>query len=105
MCNSDLFRIFFHIHDPTTLNYQGNDHGTQYRSVIFYTTEDEKKAAVEVRDEIEKSKLYPNKIVTEISPLQEYFEAEESHQQYFDLQGDKNPYCQIVYPKINKLAK
>ena len=105
--NKELYTIFFYLHDPTTLNSQGPDHGTQYRSVIYYDSEEQKKVAEEVRNEISQSKLYSNPIVTEIKPLSEnpYYEAEDYHQSYFEANHDKNPYCQIVFPKIEKLKK
>lgn len=79
----DLLRIFFTIHDPTTLNRQGNDVGPQYRSAIFYANPGERKLAVEVIDEVTKQKLFKNKIVTTLEPLKNYTRAEEYHQNYF----------------------
>jgi len=80
----DLLRIFFTVHNPTTLNQQGPDHGTQYRSAIFYTNAEEKALAEKIRDEVAKAKIWRNKIVTSIEPLKNYSKAEEYHQDYFD---------------------
>ncbi|AIE84230.1 peptide-methionine (S)-S-oxide reductase MsrA [Fimbriimonas ginsengisoli] len=81
---ADLLRIFFTIHNPTTLNQQGPDHGTQYRSAIFYSSPEEKELAIKIRDEIAKAKLWKNPIVTSIEPLKNYTPAEEYHQNYFE---------------------
>ncbi len=99
----DLLEIFWSIHDPTTLNRQGADVGTQYRSVIFYIDEEQKKVAEESKKEAQKRFYDP--IVTEISPLAKFWPAEEYHQDYFR----KNPYqgyCQaVVAPKVEKFKK
>lgn len=98
-----LLEVFFKLHDPTTLNQQGADHGTQYRSSIFYHDENQKKTAEEVKNEIEKSKTYQNKVVTEIVPFKNFYEAEDYHQNYYD-NNRSQPYCQIVIdPKLQKL--
>jgi len=98
-----LLEFFWTVHDPTTLNYQGNDHGTQYRSIILYTT-DAQKAAAEKAIAAEQKKL-SDKIVTELVPLKEFYAAEDYHQDYFR----KNPgqgYCQaVVRPKVSKAQK
>lgn len=102
---SDILTIFFHTHDPTTLNQQGADKGTQYRSVIYYHNEAQKKAAEEVIRKITEEKLWPNPIVTEISELQEFFKAEDYHQGYYK-NNQSQPYCSLVIgPKIQKLKK
>ena len=101
----DLLRVFFHVHDPTTLNKQGNDVGTQYRSVIFYHNEAQKNAAEKIIKEISDEKLWNNKIVTEVSPLTKFFIAEDYHQDYFKLNGHA-PYCQfVISPKLTKFRK
>lgn len=83
----DLLKIFWNVHDPTTLNRQGSDVGSQYRSIIFYRTKDQEKTAIESRKNLEKSKKYPNPIVTEIVQAKTYYRAEEYHQQYFEKRG------------------
>ena len=101
----DLLRVFFHVHDPTTLNKQGNDVGTQYRSVIFYHNEAQKVAAEKIIKEVSDEKLWDNKIVTEVSPLTKFFIAEDYHQEYFKLNGHA-PYCQfVISPKLTKFRK
>ncbi len=101
----ELLEVFFTTHDPTTLNRQGNDVGTQYRSVIFYQTQDQKIAAEQMKSEIENKKIWDNTIVTEISPLREFYEAEEFHQEYF-LNNPTQSYCNVVIePKVSKFRK
>lgn len=96
--------VFFASHDPTTLNQQGADIGPQYRSVIFYANDAQKKAADEAV--IRAKKEWTKPIVTEISPLKEFYIAEDYHQNYYNLNKDRNPYCSIVIgPKIAKLVK
>ena len=101
----DILRIFFTIHDPTTLNRQGADIGTQYRSAIFFHNENQKVTAQMILSEIENSNIWPNPIVTEISPLGEFYSAEDYHQNYFK----NNPYqgyCQaVIAPKVAKFRK
>ncbi len=98
---ADLLRIFFSTHDPTTLNRQGYDTGTQYRSVIFYQSEEEEKTAREVIEEM--SDYFDDPIVTEVSPLGAYYQAEDYHQNYYN-DNTGQPYCQaIISPKLNKL--
>ncbi len=101
----ELLEIFFVIHDPTTLNRQGNDTGTQYRSAIFYHTPLQQHTAEEVIRAINQAKLYPAPIVTQLVPATEWYEAEAYHQEYFvrnPLQG----YCQfVVGPKVAKFRK
>ena len=98
-----VLEIFWHLHDPTTPNKQGNDVGTQYRSIIFYTNTEQKKIAEKIKQNLENSKVYENPIVTEIKALEKFYPAEDYHQNYFQ----KNPnsgYCQItISPKIAKL--
>jgi peptide-methionine (S)-S-oxide reductase len=101
----DLLTVFFHIHDPTTLNKQGPDEGTQYRSIVLYRSEEQKKTTEEVIAELEKEGLWGTRFVTELHPFEVFYEAEESHQEYYRLNPDK-PYCQsIITPKILKLRK
>lgn len=88
----ELLEVFWKTHDPTTLNQQGNDIGTQYRSVVFYHNDEQKKLAEKYKEEINKSGAYPNPIVTEISPLINYFKAEDYHQNYFNQNGQEG-YC------------
>lgn len=100
-----LLNIFFHLHDPTTLNRQGADEGTQYRSAIFYHDEKQKETAERVRDEIAESGEFHDPIVTEIVPLETFYPAEEYHQNYYE--NNKNQgYCSyVIGPKIHKLLK
>jgi peptide-methionine (S)-S-oxide reductase len=101
----DILGIFFTIHDPTTLNRQGHDVGTQYRSVIFYLNEEQKKSAEKIMQEIGDEKLYDDPIVTQLLPLEKFYEAEDYHQQYFDKNPDQ-AYCQLVImPKLVKFKE
>lgn len=103
---TELLEVFFKTHDPTTLNRQGADVGTQYRSAIFYRNEDEKKISEEIIAELNESGYYSDKIVTTLEPLKEYYAAEDYHQNYFKRKGDQNPYCQmVVKPKLEKFEK
>lgn len=100
-----ILEIFFHLHDPTTVNRQGNDVGSQYRSVIFYHTPEQEEIAKKVKQEVADSGLYKDAIVTEITPFEEFYPAENYHQNYYDsnqVQG----YCSyVITPKIQKLLK
>ena len=101
----ELLEVFFEIHDPTTLNRQGNDVGTQYRSVIFYHDEDQKKIAEKVKAELDKKGVWKNPIVTEITPFTKFYKAEDYHQDYFRTNPNQ-PYCRVVIkPKIDKFEK
>lgn len=101
----DLLRIFFTTHDPTTLNRQGADVGTQYRSAVFYHSPQQKEAAQEVIHEIDKTHVWPARIVTEVTPLTNFYVAEDYHKDYF-ARNSKQPYCQIVIaPKVAKLRE
>jgi peptide-methionine (S)-S-oxide reductase len=102
---ADLLRVFFAIHDPTTLNRQGNDVGTQYRSIILTHSDAQKATAEEVMKEITDAKIWNGRLVTRIEPLTAFYEAEEEHHDYFA----RNPwsgYCQVVVaPKVAKFRK
>jgi peptide-methionine (S)-S-oxide reductase len=102
---ADLLRVFFSIHDPTTLNRQGGDVGTQYRSAIFTQDEAQRAAAEAVIREISESKLWANPIVTEVTPLDKFYLAEDYHQEYFANNANQ-PYCRVVIePKVAKFRK
>jgi len=101
----DLLRVFFTIHDPTTLNRQGGDQGTQYRSVIFYMSDAQHEAAKAIIAEFEGAKVWGDKIVTQVAPAPVFYRAEPEHDQYFA----RNPYagyCQaVIAPKVAKMRK
>jgi len=98
----DLLEVFFTIHDPTTLNQQGHDTGTQYRSAIFTHSEEQARTAAEVVAEVSEGRLWPGKIVTEVTPLDLFYPAETYHDQYFRRNPDAG-YCQVVIaPKVAK---
>jgi len=99
----DLMELFFAFHDPTTLNRQGPDSGTQYRSAIFYHSPDQRLAAEEVIADLTAQRVFDRPIVTEVVPAPEFYPAEAYHQQYFDRNGGQ-PYCQaMIAPKVAKL--
>lgn len=99
-----LLEIFWVIHDPTTLNRQGPDVGTQYRSAIFYHDDEQRKIAEDSKRKAEKFGLAGSKIMTEIKPFIQFFTAEQYHQNYYERNKNLNPYCSIVIdPKIKKL--
>ncbi|MBA2612135.1 MAG: peptide-methionine (S)-S-oxide reductase MsrA, partial [Bacteroidetes bacterium] len=101
----ELLEVFWKTHDPTTLNYQGNDHGTQYRSVVFYHSAEQKQLAEKYKKQINDEHAYPNPIVTEIVPYSNYYEAEEYHQNYYNQNGSEG-YCQfVIQPKVEKFEK
>lgn len=101
----DLLEVFFKTHDPTTLNRQGNDIGTQYRSVIFYHDEAQKTIAEETISALDASGAFSRKIVTQVAEVQTFFPAEDYHQNYFE-NNPQNAYCQaVVRPKIEKFKK
>ena len=98
-----ILNIFWRTHDPTTLNRQGNDVGTQYRSVIFYHDLKQKEIAEESKRELENEGVYKNPIVTEITPFNSFYVAEDYHKNYYDEHRDA-PYCSyIIDPKVHKL--
>lgn len=101
----ELLDVFWHTHDPTTLNRQGNDSGTQYRSAIFYHSDSQKSIAEESKVETDKSSLWGDPIVTEITPIDVFYPAEDYHQNYFEL-NPTQPYCQfVIHPKMKKFTK
>jgi peptide-methionine (S)-S-oxide reductase len=101
----DLLQAFFRSHDPTSLNRQGADVGTQYRSVIFYHNDEQKQLAETAKAELDKSGAYDSKIVTEISPAEPFYPAEDYHQDYF-LRNPNQGYCAfVVAPKLDKFRK
>ena len=101
---ADLLDVFFATHDPTQLNRQGNDIGTQYRSAIFpVSTEQEEEARAAIR---RAQSEHDQPVVTRIEPLSDFYVAEDYHQDYFEREGDRNPYCMaVVAPKVNKFRK
>ena len=100
-----LLEVFWKTHDPTTPNRQGNDHGPQYRSVIFYHTEDQKRLAEGYKKKLEEEKIWEDPIVTEITPFTNFYSAEDYHQNYYNENGAQ-PYCSfVIRPKIEKLEK
>lgn len=101
----ELLDVFFTIHDPTTLNRQGNDVGAQYRSVIFYTSDEQRLQAQEAIAGINASHAWPDPVVTAIEPAKEFFIAEDYHQEYF-ANNSYQPYCQfVVAPKVKKFQQ
>lgn len=101
----DLLTVFFATHDPTTLNRQGNDVGTQYRSAIFYANEEQKREAEAFIKELNDSKSFGKPVVTTLEPLGEFYEAEDYHQKYY-ANNPYQPYCQyMIPPKLQKLHK
>lgn len=100
-----LIEVFFGSHDPTTLNRQGNDVGEQYRSVIYYVSDEQRQAAEAVKTRLEKDRVYKQPIITTIEPLRNFFPAEDYHRNYFDRNADQ-PYCQtVINPKLAKLRQ
>jgi peptide-methionine (S)-S-oxide reductase len=100
-----LLEVFWHLHDPTTLNKQGADEGTQYRSAIFYHTDEQKEVAEKSRVEAEKSGMYKDKFVTEITPFKNFYPADSYHKDYYNRNNSQG-YCQyVIDPKITKLYK
>lgn len=101
----ELLEVFWKTHDPTTLNRQGGDVGTQYRSAVFYHNATQKEIAEEIKNSLSKSGAYNAPIVTTFEPLSVFYKAENYHQDYFNLNGS-NPYCQmVVKPKVEKFKK
>ena len=101
----DILEVFWNTHDPTTLNKQGADEGTQYRSVVFYHNNDQKKVAEQYKIQLDKSGTFKNPIVTEITPLSIFYPAEDYHQNYYALNPNQG-YCQyVIRPKVEKFNK
>lgn len=102
----ELLKVFFEVHDPTSLNKQGADVGTQYRSAIFYHSPEQKEKAEYYISELNKSGAYDKPVVTEIVPFKEFYKAEDYHQEYYANNMNTNPYCSIVIrPKLEKFQK
>ena len=102
---AELLEIFWKTHDPTTLNRQGNDMGTQYRSVIFYHTTEQKLLAEQYKKQINDEKAFQNPVITEIVPFTNYYAAEEYHQNYYNLNSEEG-YCKfLIQPKLEKFEK
>lgn len=102
---SEILEVFFMTHDPTTLNRQGPDTGTQYRSAIFYHSEEQKKAAENIIKQYETEKIFEMPVVTEITPFKAFYPAENYHHDYFE-QNKRQPYCQfVISPKIEKFKE
>jgi peptide-methionine (S)-S-oxide reductase len=102
----ELLEVFWQVHDPTTLNRQGADVGTQYRSAIFYHTPEQKQKAEKYKAELDQSGAFKNPIVTEISPATTFYTAEDYHQEYYENNKNSNPYCAVVIrPKMDKFKK
>ena len=101
----DLLEVFFTVHDPTTLNLQGGDAGTQYRSVIFYTSDEQREQSAEMIATLEATRAFPSPIVTAVEPASEFYVAEKYHQEYY-ANNTAQPYCQfVISPKLKKLEK
>ncbi|MHA1219468.1 MAG: peptide-methionine (S)-S-oxide reductase MsrA [Candidatus Heimdallarchaeaceae archaeon] len=101
----EILEIFFTVHNPTTLNRQGNDVGSQYKSVIFYHSEEQREIAQEIITKLDRSKKWSNSIVTELTSFDKFYKAKKYHQNYFKLNASQ-PYCRVVIePKVNKFRK
>jgi len=102
---AELLEVFWKTHDPTTINQQGADHGTQYRSAVFYHNEEQKAIAEEYKKELNAAQVYPNPIVTEVKPASTFYAAEDYHQDYYNANGSE-PYCKfVIQPKLEKFEK
>ncbi len=101
----DLLLVFFKTHDPTTLNMQGNDVGNQYRSVVFYENQEQKLAAQNMIDHLEKEMVFERPIVTEVTPVSIFYSAEDYHQDYYNNNGNKGYCVHVIQPKLNKFIK
>ncbi len=102
----ELLEVFFQVHDPTTLNRQGADVGTHYRSVIFYHNDEQKEKALFYKNNLNKNEVYDKPIITEVTPAAKFYVAENYHQEYYANNKNSNPYCAVVIrPKLEKLQK
>lgn len=102
---TEILEVFWKVHDPTTLNRQGGDIGTQYRSAVFYTSETQKELAEKYKIKLDQSGVYANPIVTEITAFDVFYPAEDYHNDYYNLHGDEQ-YCRLVIqPKVDKFKK
>ena len=102
----ELLEVFFQVHDPTTLNRQGADVGTHYRSVIFYHNDEQKEKALFYKNNLNKNEVYDKPIITEVTPAAKFYVAESYHQEYYANNKNSNPYCAVVIrPKLEKLQK
>lgn len=101
----ELLLVFFKTHNPTTPNRQGNDIGTQYRSAIFYHSPEQKEKAQQMIDTLEKSLVFENSIITEITPVSEFYNAEDYHQNYFNQNSSKSYCAFVIQPKLNKFEQ
>lgn len=100
---TEILQVFFKVHDPTTLNKQGADEGTQYRSAIFFSNEEQHKTALEVKAGLDKSGAFNAPIVTEITPFTNFYKAEDYHQDYYNQNKNSNSYCRfVIVPKVEK---
>ncbi len=100
-----LLEIFWHVHDPTTLNRQGNDVGTQYRSAVFYHNDEQKRIALATKEAVDRSGTYKKPVVTEIAPFTNFYPAEAYHKEYYE-RNRYQPYCMaVIDPKVRKLLK
>lgn len=101
----NVLTLFFHAHDPTTLNRQGNDVGTQYRSAIYYQNEEDKAVIDKIIDQVEENEVWNRPIVTEVAPLDTFYPAEDYHKNYFK-EHPNQPYCNaVIGPKVQKMKK
>lgn len=101
----ELLLVFFKTHNPTTLNRQGNDVGTQYRSVIFFHNQEQKEQAKNMIDELTKQAVFDQPIVTELAPVTDFFEAEDYHQNYYNQNPEKSYCAFVIQPKLVKFTK
>ena len=101
----DILEVFFKTHDPTTLNRQGNDKGTQYRSVIYHHSKEQKELAEKIKKELNEAGAFKDPIVTEISPLGKYYKAEDYHQDYFKNNPGQGYCAFVIAPKMDKFRK
>jgi methionine-S-sulfoxide reductase len=102
---SEILEVFFSVHDPTTLNRQGNDVGTQYRSAIYFVNEHQKEIILSFMDMLKKEKIFDKPLTTEVKPINIFYKAENYHQNYYNDNPDQ-PYCRyVIFPKIEKFEK